>query len=255
MSTQAVPIRPPKNIGKFVFYLKTAVLLVVGSTISLALLSQDSKIIKINTLDQSANRYQFACLNPGFIMGTVLFKNQSIGNESKLNFNYITNEMLFLNAQGDTLALANPEKTSSVIIGLDTLYYNKNSFLLKITHHSAAPNLFIQQHMQYMDKEKKGPYGTYSSSSSSNSAASFKNENQINAYLSADENLIYKLTTAFYLSDDLSAFFPATKSGFYKMYPKLITQLNSYIKTHTPSFNKKNDLLEMINYIENVRRQ
>ena len=123
MSTQAVPIAPPKNIRKFVLYLKTAVLLVVGSFISLALLSQDSMIIKINTLDQSANRYQFACLNPGFIKGTVLFKNQIIGNESKLNFNYITNEMLFLNAQGDTLALANPEKTSSVIIGLDSCFF------------------------------------------------------------------------------------------------------------------------------------
>lgn len=255
MTTQALPIASPKNFGKFVFHLKILSLLVLGSSISLALLSQETKKIKINTLDQSANRYQFAYLNPAFTKGKIFFKNENFGSESKFNFNCLTSEMLFLNAQGDTLALANPENTSSVVMGLDTFYYLKNSFLQKITHYSVGPNLFIKKSMDYVDREKKGPYGTYSSTSSSNSAASFKNDNQIISYLSADENLIYIITAAFYLSDDLINFLTASKSGFYKMYPKFTHQLDAFFSGRQPNFSKMENLLEIVNYMENLSKQ
>lgn len=240
---------------KFIFFMKVSILAFVFISISLPLFSQEEKIIKINSMVQSADLLQSFYQNPSFMNGKMILKNEGLVSESKFNFNYLTNEMLFLNSLGDTLALAYPENTSSVLIGADTFYFYKNTFLLKITHHVGAPNLFIKQNMTYIGKEKKAAFGTYSSSSSSNEIKFFSNANLLNTYLSADENLIYKFSTTFYLSDNLNKFFTATKSNFYKLYPKLTNQLNALINKDQPNFNKKADLLEIIDYLEKIQPQ
>lgn len=255
MITQRILITPLELPKKIILSMKVSILSVVFISISLTLFSQEERIIKINSLEQSNELQRSVFVNPSFTKGKMILKNEGLVSESKFNFNCLTNEMLFLNFQGDTLALANPENTSSVEIGLDTFYYYKNTFLLKITHYVNAPNLFIKQNMTFMGKQKKGAYGTYSSSSSINAAVSFNNENQTNVYLSADENLIYKFTTTFYLSDNLNKFVAATKSNFYKLYPIVTNQLNALINKEHPNFNKKADLLKMINDLKKLQPQ
>lgn len=234
--------------------MKSAGLQVLFLLASLSLFSQDNKIIKINALNQSAEVYKSEYMYPVFSSGKIIFTDAAIA-EAKMNFNRLSNQMLFLTPAGDTLALAHPETVSKVLIDADTFCFFENVFIQQMTHNRDAPNLFVKQNLKYIGKEKKGAYGTYSTVSSSNSNSTFTNDDQITKNLSVDENAIYELRAEYYFSDSLNNFFPARKSNLYKMFPQQENRIKTYIKANKIDFDKKADLLQLVLYIQSLKQE
>lgn len=230
---------------------KTALFLLV-LTSHLYLFAQTNEIVKINTLDPNIQLAKSQYLHPTFMAGKVIFKDGATA-ETKLNFNRFTNQMLFINANGDTLTIARPETTSKVIQASDTFYFHQNTFLLKLTSYDNGPNLFVKQSMKYIGKEKKGVYGTYSNISSSSSMGNYTDNGQITSYILADENLFYKATNEFYLTDTFNNFLPAKKSSLLNLFPLLESDINAFIKTNKLGFTKKADLLQIIFYCQKLK--
>jgi hypothetical protein len=231
--------------------MKTSLLLVLLTTIFLPLFAQDNSTFKINSIDQATKLNNSGYLNPIFINGTIFFKGGALG-EAKLNFNRYSNEVLFISPKGDTLSVAQPETVSYVQIGTDTLYFYQNLILLKITHNRIAPDLYAGQIVSYIGKEKKGAFGTYSATGSINSAPTVSTTGELTRHISTDENLIYKINTYYYLSDTLNNFYPAKKMKFAKIFPQYAKEINIFFKTHETDFNKKENLLQVINYLQGL---
>jgi hypothetical protein len=215
--------------------------------------SQNDKTITVNTLERpTAEMYKSVYMYPTFLEGKVVFKDESFA-ETKLNYNRITGQILFTRPKGDTLALARPETTSKVVIGADTFCFFQNAFLQKLSHRDDAPNVYVKQNMKYIGNEKKGPYGTYSQVSSANSNGTVSVDDQATRYISVDENLIYKSNSEFYLSDRFNNFFPANKARFYKMFAQHENQLRTFFETHKINFNKQEDLLSVLEYVQGLK--
>ena len=129
-----------------------------------ALAQQNNTVIinpvKQNEEDLIKKMYQY----PQFVKGGAFFKNGEIV-ESKLNYNYLTNQIVFINAKGDTLQLMHGDDFSKIVIETDTFYYYNKEFIQQLTHYPSY-NLCIKHSLQNNGSERKGAYGTYSGTSS-----------------------------------------------------------------------------------------
>ncbi len=232
--------------------MKTIFAVILCSLLTAPSFSQQSRIIKINTLDQETGFYGRGFLYPGYIAGKVTFNDKAIS-EAKLNVNCLTNQVYFLSPNGDTLILAHPETIFEIAISSDTFCFYQKGFIQKFTHNERAPNLFARQSMKYIGKEKKGAYGTYSTVGAANSNSTYTGDNQISTYLSLDENLIYQVNTEFYVSDSLNNFYPVRKGKFYSAFPQYENLIKTFVKENKIDLDKKEDLLELIKYIQTLQ--
>ncbi len=228
-----------------------SIILIFLSTSSL--FSQKNKIVKINSFDIAEGFFKIEFMYPGYLDGTVRFKDNSSG-EAKMNYNLITNQIYFLNPKGDTLIIAHPETTLDITINSDTFYFYQKGFIKKFTHDVSGPNLYVKPNMKYIGKEKRGAYGTYSGATAANSLSTFSTDNQVTTYLALDENLLYEKGEEFYLCDTLNNLFPAKKSSLYAAFPRYVSLIKAFIKKTKIDFYKKDNLLDLLDYIQTLRK-
>lgn len=213
--------------------------------------AQENKSITVNTIESddselTRNVYQY----PQFLDGKVLFKD-NVSVEAKMNYHRLFGQLLFINPKKDTLALANPETYSHVIVGADTFYFHEKGFLRKITHYKTN-NLLVKQRIKYIGKEKPGPYGTYSAVSSANSNTTVTTDDQITNYIAINENMIYKYNNEFFLSDEFNNFFRANKRNFYNLFSTHEKDIRNYVTSNKIDFNKQADLEKLLQYIQGL---
>jgi hypothetical protein len=214
---------------------------------SLFSFSQEGKTITVNTLEQPTALNSTVFLYPDFTAGTIFYKDGGLS-EGKLNYNRLTGQVLFLSPPKDTLALAHPETMTRIVIGTDTFSFFKNEFLQKLTHYS-GPDLYVKKSLKFIGKEKKGAYGTYSPVSAVNSNSTYTTEDDnLTVYISVDENMIYQEKYNYYFSDGFNNFFPATKSKFYNLFSQYEKQLKTFIDENKLNFNRRADLLRLIEH-------
>lgn len=209
---------------------------------------QQSNTMKINSQQQNANLLGY--LYESFTDGKVISPDGTYG-KAKLNFNFLTNEMLFINPQNDTLKLAKPEATAMVTIATDTFCFYKNTFLKKITHYKNGPHLFQKQNMRLADNEKKGGYGGYSSVSSDASGSTF-DAGGIITRASEDKNLVFKRNNEIFLSDNKGSFLPMKQASFQKVFPQWKNKLKAFVEEQAISFNKEQDVLSVADYLHQL---
>ena len=229
--------------------MKSTMLLVLIMIAKLSLPAQNT--IKVNTLNPDSRLFSSGYMNPDFINGTIHFRNGVLG-QAKLNFNRFTNQVLFIAPAADTLALAEPETVLWVEIGIDTMYFYHGLVLQKVTHNKTAPDLFVRQNLKMIGKEKKSGYGFYSGAGAINSVPSVSRSGELTTQILADENILYRVETYFYLSDPANNLYPAKKNQLAKACPQHENEINSFIKTQQIDVDKKEDLLQVIDYIQRL---
>lgn len=233
--------------------MKFTILLIVCMLSYLFPFAQDNgSTMRVNTLNQPDKNTLSGYLNPSFINGRVFFKDGTIV-DSKLNFNRLTKQMFFISPKNDTMIFAHPEKIYSVTIGIDTFFLYKDIVLRKLTHNSIAPDLYMHQEIKFIGTEKKGAYGSYSEISSANSNSTFTPDNQITKYINIDENALFKVSNYFYVSDSLNNFYPIKKKLFNKIFPQYEKESSAFIDKNKININKKEDLIQLINYINGLK--
>jgi hypothetical protein len=206
-----------------------------------------SSVVKINS--RYVNSTLEGYLYNAFLDGKVISKDGTYG-KAKLNFNCLTNEMIFITPKNDTLKLARPEETSMVTIASDTFCFFKNTFLLKITHYAVAPNLFQRQDMRHVDDEKMGAYG-YSSLGSNSSTTSFSNG--VTTQISEDKNMVFKRNGEALISNDKNDFFPIKQATFNKLFPKYRTQIKTFVVENKLDLEKQDDIIQVVDYIQKLQ--
>lgn len=208
--------------------------------------TQDSSKIVINAIKQNeqelSNRmYQYA----QFLPGKAFFKIGSF-TESKFNYSYLTNKILFINPKGDTLELAHGENFSEIVIGVDTFCYYQQQFLQQLTHYPVY-NLFLKRSLRYNGIQKKGAYGSYSETSSTTSYNGLNlNEESVFTKLTPDENVVYLFNDSYFFSVKYNRFYPATKKGVNEFFSKDAKQYKDFFEKNKINLNKTEDLYKLL---------
>jgi hypothetical protein len=214
--------------------------------------SQEKEVIKyndaINTREEFANS---TMKYPQFIKGTALLKNGTTAH-ALFNYNYGTNEVLFINPQNDTLALAVPEQYSYIIIATDTFSHSKYGFL-QLIRNTPSCRLFLKRSLGLIDAEKKGAYGGYSNTSASTALNSIPNGTGMHP-LSTDENLIYSYRDSYFLADRFNNFYPATQKGMRDFAWKNQKEVKDFIDKNKINFEKKEDLNKLIDFVLTIEQ-
>jgi hypothetical protein len=226
---------------KFLLFWLTAFVFCNGWT-------QDTNTVIINPARQNESElFEKMYRYPQFVEGKAFYKNDDV-TTSRLNYNYITNRILFISPKGDTLELANGEEFNKITVGVDTFCYHDKEFIQQLTHYSFF-NLFLKKSLRYNGREKKGAYGSYSATNASTSISEMyaSGEQSVNK-LTTDENIRFVFENSYYLSGKYGKFYPATKKGAYELFSKNQKQVREFLETNKIDFNKKEDLEKLLNY-------
>jgi hypothetical protein len=198
---------------------------------------------KQNEDDLTRKMYRY----PEFISGKAFNKDSTI-TEAKFNYNYYTNEVLFIALKGDTLELTNGAEFDKITMGTDTFYYYDKQFVQQVTSQPSF-NLFLKRSLKFNGSEKSGPYGTYSGSSSITSVDKIVDNRIGTVSLKIDENLLYVFRDTYFVSDRFGQFYPATKKGFLRLFSKKGKELQEFLEKNEIDFSKREDLEKLLDHM------
>ena len=181
-----------------------------------------------------------------FLLGKVQFRDGTSA-EAKMNYHKLFEQMLFIDANGDSLAVGNPETIKFIIIGNDTFYYNKGIFVELI----GAVNLIRlakRQVLQEIDEQKTGAYGQ---SYTNNSTVANKNYYTVDGKprLNVGEGTLFSQKKEYYISYKQDDFVPVTKKNIEKLFDDKAKDIKDYIKTNSINFANEQDLKKLIQFI------
>lgn len=182
-------------------------------------------------------------LLPRFTQGSAFFKN---GSSSKQQFNYnsLLDEMHFINAQGDTLAIAEPALINSIEIDSIKFYYD-SGYIQRIFTEGNYKLGVKREWKQIPDKKSIG-YDMGSSSGAIKTYSTINDNNGSIGKLKVLQDVLYTKKNSFYIGDRFNHFKKANKKNFRALFEdKNITQ---YIKDHKVDFNNEDDLKAMLQF-------
>jgi hypothetical protein len=226
-------------------------LIVVCAVIWQPVLSQKNEAIVVNPVKQNQDEvlkrmYQY----PQFLPGKAIYLNGDV-TPSKLNYNYILNQVIFISPAGDTLQLLNGANFSKIVIDVDTFYYYNKVFLQQVTHDSLY-NVLKKRSLVNMGSEKKGAYGTYSGNSAITTVSSMNQGELANIQLPSDENFTFAFKETYYLSGKFGAIYAANKKGANDLFGKKQKELKQFLDNNPIDFNKTEDLQKLMAYARTV---
>jgi hypothetical protein len=179
---------------------------------------------------------------PRFTNGKVFFKDGNV-REANLNYNHLVDEMHFISAKGDTLALANENNIKYVVIENDSFYYNHG--YLRLLASSNLLKLALKQIWIISDTRPIGAYDTPNNSVSITTYATMSQHGRLYD-LVINEDLVFKKVEQFYIGDNYDHFVLADKKNLLKLFPQNQERVEMYLKENKINFNKKDDLEKIV---------
>lgn len=182
-----------------------------------------------------------------FLSGKVQFRDGTSA-EARMNYNKLFEQMLFINDDGDSLAVGNPETIKFIAIGIDTFYYNKG-FFVEMINSTSSIRLAKRQVLQQIDEQKIGAYGQ---SYTNNSTVSNKNYYTVDGKprLNVGEGTLFSQKSEYYVSYKQDDFVLATKKNVEKLFDDKAKDVKDYIKANSINFANENDLKKLIQFVQ-----
>lgn len=230
-----------KKISTLLFFL----------SICLALYAQDTKYYKTqpgeNILDviPQEERYEYK----QFQQGRVIFKT-GVKSTSRLNYNFLLEEMQFISAGADTLAILNPEAVESVTIGNDVYYFAENRFI-KLDTVFGNIKLGIAGFFTQVSSKKIGGYGeTIDGSADSYSALVVPTNAKIDLTANFVTTVVRRKSA--FLGNQFNQFVPLTKKSIFSFYPDKESILRRYFNEHKVDLTKYKDVVALLTYMSKM---
>ncbi|MCY7423023.1 MAG: hypothetical protein LH478_14925 [Chitinophagaceae bacterium] len=179
---------------------------------------------------------------PHFKKG-IVFLGDGSATSQQLNYNLLLDEMHFINANNNTLAIATPETIKSVVFDSTSFYFDKN--YLQVVLEEGEIKLAIKQFLVQSPYRTRGAYDVSSFVSSiSTYSSTYSNGHLSKLQIKKDVEMEKK--SLFFVSDRFNHFYPAEKKFFYKVFPNKKAELDSYLKENHINFYDKNALVSLI---------
>jgi len=163
----------------------------------------------------------------------------------KMNYNALTDEMNFINDQGELLSLDKNE-VRAVFFGDRMFRYTPHGYVEVLSNRSLDSDLLVQRKFRQVSSKKQGAYGTYSETTSISSYSSISTDAGQKS-LTVLEDVTYRRDNLFFIFD-LGKYYVANKSGFKKVFGKQRPDMENYIKNNPVNFTKEQDVIRLFKY-------
>ena len=182
---------------------------------------------------------------PEFVKGTVLMKS-GVKNEAMLNYNSLTEEMIFEN-NGTKLAISQLDQIDTVYIENRKFFLLNNKFV-ELAYHGKY-DLYLEHKCSLIDPGKPAAYGGTSQTSSTTSYSSIFSGGQ--AYeLSLPDGYKTKPYQNFWLKKDgkLASFLNLRQLS--KLFNDKSGQFKQYVKENKVSIDNQESMIGLLKYLE-----
>jgi len=213
-----------------------------------ALWSQDSTFVTVKTGERIKDvlTQKDVFLYPQYVSGQVTFRDGSKAN-ALMNYNSLFDQVLFIDPNGDTLALRDEKTVKFIALQKDTFYYTEG-FIRQVGGNSEV-KLAERRIWEFADIQKKGshdrPARTFAVTSFKTVTDGFGKTYD----LVLDEDLVLKKQTDYFLGDVYNHFVPANKKNLLIFYSKRQEKLANYLNGNGVNFHKKDDLEKLIQFM------
>lgn len=212
--------------------------------------AQDSTLVtikagnKIKDVLTTADIFSY----PQFTSGKVFFKDGSKA-VAKLNYNRLSDQMLFIDPKGDTLELADENTIKFIAIDKDTFYFDEG--YVKIIADYGAVKLAEKQIWVVADVRKVGTHNSAKSSVAITSLGTYSDEGaRAKSYdLVINENTIIRKETQYFFGDANNRFARTGKKRLLLLLPKDELSIETYLKENKVNFDRKEDLVRIVQFI------
>lgn len=193
----------------------------------------------------SSDFYEYSQFERGFVH----FKSGA-RSQSRLNYNLLYEELFFVNMQGDTLTLVNPEEVKVVTINKDSFYFAGNRFV-KIDTLVGDTKIATAAFFSSIGERKVGAYGTTTDAVT----------NYYNSYVMpsvAKLDLVPQVITTFvrskamFIGNRFNKFEPVTKETLMNFYSSKSGKLRAYLKDNKVNYTDRSNVVALIAYMNSV---
>lgn len=152
---------------------------------------------------------------PQFTEGIVVFKNGK-GGKSRLNYCLLSNEMLYIDARRDTLALSNENDIKLVSLGKDTFYYHSKHFIQQLKNYGWLKIAQLKS-IKEVDRKKIGAYGE--TITGATATLTSLNISKLYIQLGTADKITMVKETKYFVSNGTGNFSALTKNNVLKLLP------------------------------------
>lgn len=185
---------------------------------------------------------------PGFAQGTVIFRDGR-GSSARLNYNISLDEMQFINQQGDTLAIADPDNINLVNLNGTRFYYN-NGYLQAV---DVGNEIILASRQVLIAEYKKGEtFNTMLSPDEKGTGESLFTRNG-QKYSPGTDGQMLTSKEHFFFGDGNGGFTKAGKEYILRRYDKNQTAIKEFLKANHTDFNKRADILQLLQFCNQLK--
>ena len=207
-------------------------------------------IVKSGTKVEETLRPADIYYYPQFTKGEIFFRGGLKGT-AKLNYTRVFDEMLFINSNGDTLALGEEKTIKLIVINRDTFCYDEG--YVKIIADDDFVKLAEKQVWVVVNIRKVGPHNTTTSSVSTTSVRSYRDGNEVTRNtLTLNEDIVLRKETQYYIGDEYNHFARPIKKKLYQLFPKEQRSLDNYFKENKVDIDKKEDVEKLFYFLSQL---
>lgn len=183
------------------------------------------------------SQYKF----PAFTKGKVYLKDGEVAT-ARLNFDYFSNVVKYIDEKGDTVQIANTEDVDYITTPMDTFFVDSKFYEWVAT--SSKARLAARRVLKLAQKEKVGAYGI--SSPTQNIVSHGMLLDATNYKLETNDEYVFSRETTYFISGPKGKFVEANKKNISKMFPK--KDIEEYVKDNNLNLNKEKDLMDLFVY-------
>ena len=210
--------------------------------------AQATQRIYVNSgADQWDNFMLAIYLYPSFKDGMVEFKNGQRFTRP-MNYNRIAGTIEFISEKNDTVAFADEASVGHVDIGGDVFVFTP--ICMRFLS-SKKVKLYVYEKMKIGDKQKIGAFGIPNSGSAIETVDRIES-NQRTYRLNANETVILRKSTSYFVQSATSEILPANKKNVLSLFPGNDEPVKEYLKTHNVNFNKESDMIGLVNFLDTL---
>jgi hypothetical protein len=190
-----------------------------------------------------ADRYRY----DQFRDGKVLFMNGTSA-AARFNYNSLLGEMQFIDARGDTLAVADDPIVRLVGVGPDLFLYDPAKGYLEAIADYGIVKLGVKRYIKMAKNEKQGGYDQSSGVSAITNYQFYSSGNTSVNKLAAKGDLVLIKDKSYYIIDQNNRFYPINRANLLKVFGKHREQVSAYLTNESIDFKREDDLRKLLKY-------
>jgi len=165
-----------------------------------------------------------------------------------MNYNSLTDQMLFIDPKGDTLAVKDEMTVKFITLDKDTFYYDEG-YIRQVASNSVV-KLAEKKIWEVADVRKIGSHNRSTNTVGITSYSTLTDRFGRTHNLILNEDLVLRKRATYFFGDVYNHFVIAGKKHLLLLFPKKRNSLTSYLKENKVNFEKKDDLEKVASFIE-----